>query len=47
VDGRAGTDLSLEEMAQLKANVARIEVEMAAMKDLLEKIRAELGSKTE
>jgi hypothetical protein len=43
----AGGELSLGEMAALKANVARLEAEMAAMKTLLERIRAELGIKSE
>jgi len=34
-------------MAALKANVARLEAEMAAMKALLERIRSELGIKPE
>jgi hypothetical protein len=34
-------------MAALKANVARLEAEMAAMKTLLERIRSELGIKPE
>ena len=41
----AGGDLALGEMAALKANVARIESDMAAMKSLLERIRSELGIK--
>ena len=40
-------DLSLGEMAALKANVARLEAEMAAMKASLERIRSELGIKPE
>jgi uncharacterized protein YceH (UPF0502 family) len=36
-----------DEVAALKANIARIEAEMASMRELLEKIRAELGSKAE
>ena len=43
----AGGELSLGEMAALKANVARLEAEMAAMKTLLERIRSELGIKPE
>jgi len=43
----AGGELSLGEMAALKANVARLEAEMAAMKALLERIRSELGIKLE
>ena len=43
----AGGELSLGEMAALKANVARLEAEMAAMKALLERIRSELGIKPE
>ena len=43
----AGGDLSLGEMAALKANVARLEAEMAAMKASLERIRSELGIKPE
>jgi hypothetical protein len=34
-----GTD----EVAALKANIARIEAEMAAMRALLERIRSQLG----
>jgi len=34
-------------MAALKANVARLEAEMAAMKASLERIRSELGIKPE
>ena len=41
----AGGDLALGEMAALKANVARIESEVTAMKALLERIRSELGIK--
>jgi len=40
-------DLSLGEMAALKANIARLEAEMAAMKASLERIRSELGIKPE
>ena len=43
----AGGELSLGEMAALKANVARLEAEMAAMKASLERIRSELGIKPE
>lgn len=41
----AGGDLSLGELAALKANVARLEAELAAMKDAIEQIRRELGIK--
>jgi uncharacterized protein len=40
---KALADVSLGEVAALKANVARPEAEMASMKALLERIRAELG----
>lgn len=40
-----GGELSSGEIAALKADVARLEAEMAAMKTLLERIRAELGIK--
>jgi len=43
----AGGELSLGEMAALKASVARLEAEMAAMKASLERIRSELGIKPE
>jgi len=43
----AGGDLTLGEMAALKASVARLEAEMAAMKASLERIRSELGIKPE
>jgi uncharacterized protein YceH (UPF0502 family) len=42
-----GGGLSSGEIAALKADVARLEAEMAAMKTLLERIRAELGIKPE
>jgi uncharacterized protein YceH (UPF0502 family) len=42
---KAVADVSLGEVAALKANVARLEAEMAAMKALLERIRTELGVK--
>ncbi len=44
-DDGPGADVSLGEVAALKANVARLEAEMAAMKALLERIRAELDLK--
>ena len=43
----AGGDLTLGEMAALKASVARLEAEMAAMKASLERIRSGLGIKPE
>ena len=43
----AGADVSLGEVAALKANIARIEAEMGAMKALLARIRTELGIKPE
>ncbi len=40
---KAGADVSLGEVAALKANVARLEAEMAAMKTLLARVCSELG----
>jgi uncharacterized protein YceH (UPF0502 family) len=42
-DGGAGADVSLGEVAALKANVARLEAEIAAMRALLTRICTELG----
>ena len=36
-------DVSVGEIAALKANVARLEDELAALKALVERIRADLG----
>ena len=47
VDSGTGGDVSPGEAAALKANVARLEAEMAAVKVLLERIRSELGIKPE
>lgn len=44
IPAKAGSDeIALGEMAALKANVARLEAEIAAMKDVLERIRSQLG----
>jgi uncharacterized protein YceH (UPF0502 family) len=40
---KPAADVSLGEVAALKANIARLEAEMASMKALLERIRSELG----
>jgi uncharacterized protein len=42
-DGGSGGDVSLGEVAALKANVARIEGELAALKALVQRICSELG----
>ena len=42
-DSGAGGDVSLGEVAALKANVARLEAEVAAMKALLARVCSELG----
>ncbi len=42
-DGGSGGDLSLGEVAALKANVARLEAEVVALKALVARICAELG----
>lgn len=42
-DGGSGGDVSLGEMAALKANVARMETEIAALKALVARICSELG----
>jgi hypothetical protein len=40
---RVEAETSTSDVAALKANVARLEAEMAAMKALLERIRSQLG----
>jgi len=42
-DGGPGGDLSLGELAAVKANVARLEAEVVALKAMVERICAELG----
>jgi uncharacterized protein YceH (UPF0502 family) len=42
-DGGSGGDVSLGEVAALKANVARLEAEVVALKALVERICSELG----
>jgi uncharacterized protein YceH (UPF0502 family) len=42
-DGGSGGDLSLGEVAALKANVARLEAEVVALKALVARVCAELG----
>jgi hypothetical protein len=37
----------VDDVAALKANIARIEAEMASMRALLEQIRSQLGTKPE
>ena len=39
-------DVSVGEIAALKANVARLEDELAALKALVERIRADLGMRS-
>jgi len=42
-DGGSGGDLSLGELAALKANVARLEAEVVTLKALVARICAEVG----
>jgi uncharacterized protein YceH (UPF0502 family) len=42
-EGASGSDVSMGEVAALKANVARIETELAALKALVARICSELG----
>ena len=46
LESAAADDVSPGEMAALRANVARIEAELAAMKDLVAHICKELGIRT-
>ncbi|MDB5904575.1 MAG: hypothetical protein JWM26_3453, partial [Betaproteobacteria bacterium] len=41
--GRAGSDVSLGEIAALKANVSRLEAEVGALKGVVARICADLG----